>query len=339
MRILQLPDHPVIERPVILEFQCADGMGHTLDCILNRMREVVHRVYAPAVARILMSDVCNPVNDRVPHIHIGGSHVDLCPKHLLAVGVLAVLHILEKLEIFLHAAVPVRTLLARLRQCPAVLADLLGGEVAHKGFALSDQLDGGLIHLLEIIGGEKAAVAVVRAQPLDILLDRFHELALLLRRVRVIKAEVELSMIFLSEPIVQKDRLCVADVEIAVRLRRKPGTYLGCAPVCDILVDDFFNEIPAFLRLSDFLAHLLLHTPASSAVSSIRFSGYRLLCRRAMQPPACCLSVQAEQLPCNLIAPDCCLASKLRRQIHADTKEGRPQPVVQLVVCVLQICP
>ena len=263
MRVLQLPDHPVIERPVILEFQCADGVRHALDRILNRMREVVHRVYAPAVARILMRNVCNPVNDRIPHIHIGGSHVDLCPKHLLAVGVHAVLHVLEKLEILLHAAVPVRTLLARLRQRPAVLADLLGGEIAHKGFAFPDQLDGSLIHLLEIIGGEKTAVAVVSAQPLDILLDRFHELALFLRRVRVIKAEIELSMIFLREPIVQKDRLCVTDMEIAVRLRRKPGTYLGCAPVCDILVDDFLDEIPAFLRLPDFLAHLLLHTPAT----------------------------------------------------------------------------
>ena len=61
----------------------------------------------------------------------------------------------------------------------------------------------------------------VRSEPGDVLLDRLDELALLLRRIRVVKPEIELAMILLRQGRIQNDRLRVADVQVTVRLRRK----------------------------------------------------------------------------------------------------------------------
>ena len=72
-------------------------MGDVLDRVLNRMREVVHRVDAPLVAGILVGEVRNAVDDRIPHVNVRGSHVDLRAKYLLTVRVLALSHLLKEL--------------------------------------------------------------------------------------------------------------------------------------------------------------------------------------------------------------------------------------------------
>ena len=82
---------------MVLKLQGTDGMSNVLNGILNRMRKVVHRVNAPCVTSIVMSHVCHTVNNRISHVDVRGSHVNLGAKHLLAVLILALFHLLEEL--------------------------------------------------------------------------------------------------------------------------------------------------------------------------------------------------------------------------------------------------
>ena len=73
----QVLDEPVVERPVVLELQGADGVRDALDRVGLPVREVVGRVDAPRVARPRMLRVDDPVQDRVAQVDVAGGHVDL----------------------------------------------------------------------------------------------------------------------------------------------------------------------------------------------------------------------------------------------------------------------
>ena len=243
LRELRLPDDPVIERAVILELQRADGVGNSLNRILDRVREIIHRIDAPLVPGVLMRQVRHAVEDRIAHVDVGRCHVDLRAKRLLAVGVFSFLHLLEQPQVLLDGALPHRIVPARLRERPAIFAHLIRRKVGHIGLSLADQLQRDLIHLVKIVAGEKESVLVVRPQPLDVFLDRFHELGFLLRRIRVVKAEIELAAVLLRKTVIQKNALRMADVEIAVRLRRKAGLHVVVPSLRQILVDLQLNKI------------------------------------------------------------------------------------------------
>ena len=72
----------------------------------------------------------------------------------------------------------------------AVLADLLGRQVVDVGLAGLDQLDGPLVELLEVVGGEVQVLAPVEAEPAHVLLDGVDVLLLLLDGVGVVEAQV-----------------------------------------------------------------------------------------------------------------------------------------------------
>ena len=202
MGIFQLPHHPVVQRTVVFKFQRTDGMRDALDGVLDGMGEVVHGINTPFIAGIVMCHMRHTVDDRITHIHIGRGHVDLGAQHLLSVPIHAVLHVLEQFQVLFHAAVPVRAVLARLGQRAAVFPDLLRAQVADVCLSLFDQLHRSLIHLREIIRREEQPVLPVRAQPLDIFLDRLHELYLLLGRVRVVKTHIKLAVVLFCQPVV-----------------------------------------------------------------------------------------------------------------------------------------
>ena len=82
---------------MILELKGADGVCNLFDRVLNGMRKVIHGVDTPLVAGVLVGEVCNAVDDRIPHVDVRGSHVNLCAKYLLAVRILALSHLLEEL--------------------------------------------------------------------------------------------------------------------------------------------------------------------------------------------------------------------------------------------------
>ena len=85
----------------------------------------------------------------------------------------------------------------------------------------------------------------IEAEPMDVMLDGVDEFLLFLGRVGVVEAQVALAAEFLGDAEVQANGLGVADVEIAVRLRRKPGDDLANAAVREIGLDDVANEVAA----------------------------------------------------------------------------------------------
>ena len=68
-----------------------------LNRVLDRMREVIHRINAPCVTGVVMSHACHTVDNRVSHVDVRGSHVNLGTKHLLTILILALFHLLEEL--------------------------------------------------------------------------------------------------------------------------------------------------------------------------------------------------------------------------------------------------
>jgi hypothetical protein len=237
-------DEPVIQRPVVLEFQRADGVRNPLDGILEAVRPVVHRIDGPAVALAMVRLMHDPIHNRVPHVQIGMRHIDLGPQRVRAIGELALAHPLEQLQILLDSAIAIRAFPAGLGQRAAILAHLVAGQVADVRFTLADQLDRPFIHLPEVIGAVKEPVVPVAADPPDVLDDGIDVLLLFLLRVGVVEAQVELAAELLGDAVVQADALGVANVQIAVRLRREPRRHPS-APFArpDIVRHDLPDEV------------------------------------------------------------------------------------------------
>ena len=82
---------------MVLKLQGTDGMGNMLNGILDRMGKVIHRVNAPCIAGVVVCHTGYTVDDRVSHVDIRRSHINLGTKHLLTILILALFHFLKKL--------------------------------------------------------------------------------------------------------------------------------------------------------------------------------------------------------------------------------------------------
>jgi len=206
---------------------------------------------------------------------------DLGAQRAGAVGKLAGLHPHEQVKVLLDGAIAVRAVGAGLVGRAAVLIGILGREVADVGLTLLDQGDGVLENLVEIVAGEKrferdrlfpgremrgnlevglavdgnghrslpvgleaeAVVGPIADQPVDVLHDRLDVLDILLGRVGVVHAQVALAAVFAGDAEIQADRLGVADVQVAVGLRRETRDDLRVAFLRNMLGDDIADEI------------------------------------------------------------------------------------------------
>src|SRR5690606_10213726 len=110
--------------------------------------------------------------------------------------------------------------------------------------ALADQLLGGQVEDLEVVGGV-AQLGPLEAQPAHVLLDRADEGGVFLGRVGVVEAQVAGAAELLGDAEIQADRLGVADVQVAVGLRREPGADRGVLAAGQVLADDLADEVVA----------------------------------------------------------------------------------------------
>ena len=86
-------------------------------------------------------------------------------------------------------------------------------------------------------------LAPIEAEPAHVALDRVDVFLLFLGRIGVVEAQVTAAAEFLGDPEIQADRLGVADVQVAVGLRRKPGDD-GLVPLrIQVGLDDVADEI------------------------------------------------------------------------------------------------
>ena len=176
-------------------------------------------------------------------------HVDLRAQHACAIREFAGAHAAEKVEVLLDAAVAERARSARLGQRAAARAHLLRALVVDIGLAGADQVLGPVVELLEIVRGVEEVVAPVEAEPAHVALDGVDVLLLLLHRVGVVEAQVAAPAELLGDAEIQADRLGVADMQVAVRLRRKAGDDAGVTAGGEVGADDVADEVlPGFAR-------------------------------------------------------------------------------------------
>ena len=90
-------------------------------------------------------------------------------------------------------------------------------------------------------------LAPIEAEPAHVALDGVDIFLLFLGRVGVVEAQMTAAGKFLGDAEVEADRLGVADMQIAVRLRREAGDH-GLVPAgCEIGANDVADEVlPGF---------------------------------------------------------------------------------------------
>ena len=162
----QILDEPVVERPVILEFERADRMRDALDRVRLAVRVVVARVDAPFRAGARMRRMQDAIEHRVAQVDVARRHVDLGAQHARAVRELARAHAAEQVEIFLHAcgrgtgcSCPARSV------CRASARISSWRLVVDIGLAGPDQLLRPVVQLLEIVRRVIEVLAPVEAEP------------------------------------------------------------------------------------------------------------------------------------------------------------------------------
>ncbi len=241
---LEFLDEPIVEGPVVAKLQGAQGVGDALDAVALPVREIVHRVDAPRVARAVVPFVLDAVHDGVAHVHVGRRHVDFGAQHAASIGEFAFAHAFEKVKVFLHAAVAVGAFDARLAGRAFHAGDFFGGGVVHVGQSFFDELDGEFVELGEIVGGVVFAVFPVIAQPADVAFDGLDVVGFFGGGVGVVEAQVALAAVLFRQPEVDGDGLGVADVKVAVGFRGEAGVHPSAVLAAgDVLFDDFLDEI------------------------------------------------------------------------------------------------
>ncbi len=239
--------HPVVQGPVVFKLKGAQGVGNALQRVLDGVGKVVHGVNAPLVPLAVVVGVIDAVDHRVAHIEVAGGQVDLGPEGHPALLKLAVLHPFKQVQGLLHGPIPVRGGGGYADGAP-VLFELLRGQLAHIGQALFDQLHRELVHLVKVVGGVIEPVPPVEPQPVDVLLDGVHILLILFGGVGVVHTQVAHTAVFLGGTEVDGQRLAVADVEVAVRLRRETGVdshALILPALSDVLVNEIVDKVLA----------------------------------------------------------------------------------------------
>ena len=177
-------------------------MGNALDGILDGMCKIVHRIDTPFISGIVMCHVRHTINNRISHVHIWACHIDSGAQNLFAVGIFARFHLFKQNEVFFYASLCTGIHLTRLGQRTAVFTDLIRGKIRNVSFAFLNQLYSALIHLVEIVGCKEQSVLPVCAQPFYVRLDRFYKFDLFLRRVGIVKTEIEFTAVLLCKSII-----------------------------------------------------------------------------------------------------------------------------------------
>ena len=209
----------------------------------------------------MVLDVADAVEHGVAHIEVAGGEVDLRTQGILALRELAGAHAREQIEVFLDRAVAPGADGGGVH-IAAVFAELLRRQLAHIGKPFFNQLHGVFVILLEVVRAEEEPVAPVKAEPVDILLNGFHKLVVLLGGVRVVHAQVADAAEFFGRSEIDAQCLAVADVQVAVRLGRETGVHrLSGKPSAggNVLSDKIMNKIVGIF-------HSVLSTPHKFAM-------------------------------------------------------------------------
>ena len=224
-RLRQALDHPVIERPVVLELERAKRMRDALQRVGNAVRVVVERIDAPFVAGAVMRDVAYAVDRRVAQIDVRACQIDLESQNVRAIRKLALLHPPEEIEIFFHRAVAKATGAARFGERAPKMAHLLGRRAVDVGQIRLDQVPRKLVQAVEIVGSVIEMRPPVVSQPFHRGFDRILVFDVFLDRVGIVKAQMTDTAVFAGQAEVQADGFGVTYMQVTVGLGREAGHH------------------------------------------------------------------------------------------------------------------
>ena len=207
-------------------------MRDVLERVLDRMREGVHRIDAPAVAGVVVGRAADAVERRVAQVDVRARHVDLRAQHRGAVGVLAVPHLAQARQVLVRRAVAERAVACRASRSRRGWRASRRRSARRRRRGRPDQRLGGAVHEVEVVAGEvevarrappSAGSGACQSKPSQCTASmmRVDVLLLFLLRVGVVEAQVADAAVVARQAEVQADALGVADVQVAVRLGRK----------------------------------------------------------------------------------------------------------------------
>ena len=101
-------------------------MGNTFQGVRLAMGKIVVRVNAPFVAGLVMTDLTNPINNRVAQIDVWRGHINFRPQHFAALIKLTVAHSLKQCQVFFWTAIAERTITARLGKGATIFSGFIG---------------------------------------------------------------------------------------------------------------------------------------------------------------------------------------------------------------------
>ena len=240
---------------MVLKSEAAQRMRDAFKRILQRMCEIVHRIDAPGVPGMMMLGVYDPVQDGIAQIHVGRRHINFGPEHPAPVGKLAASHPPEQFKIFLRRAVAVRAVGSRLRERAAIISDFVRIQIADVGQSVFYELLGAFVHTGKIIRGIQNVFPGI-AKPADVVHDCIYVLRIFLARICIVEAQVAVTAVLFRRSKIDADRLCMSDVQIAVRLRgetRTDGFSVVSAAFLDVVFYDFMYKVIAGFHFLPFL--------------------------------------------------------------------------------------
>jgi len=250
----ELVEIPIVERPVVLVLERADRVRDALDRVRLAVGPVVHGIDAPRVASPVMRGLADAIHDRITQVDVARGHVDLRAQGLGAVVELAGAHACEQVQVLLDRAVAIRALAPGLGQGATVLRHPLGRQIVDVRLAGLDQLHRPRVELLEVVARVVEVLAPVVAEPAHGVDDRIDVLLTLLGRVGVVESQMAAAAEFARHAEVDRDRLGVADVQIAVGLGRKTRDHLAAEAPADVVLQDHLPDEVARL-FPGLLAH------------------------------------------------------------------------------------
>ena len=165
-------------------------------------------------------------------------HVDLRAQRARAIGELAGAHAAEKVEVLIDAARrgtascgPGSVSVPRYSRTSSAERSQTNALPSRMSFSRAQ------VQHFEIVR-RVAQVVPFEAEPAHVVLDRVDVFLLFPGRVGVVEAQVAVAAEFAREAEVQADRLGMAEVQVAVRLRRKPRRHASAVLSGGAVVDD-----------------------------------------------------------------------------------------------------
>ncbi|CSB03133.1 Uncharacterised protein [Vibrio cholerae] len=70
--------NPIIQTAVVLEFQSTNRVRNAFERIRNTVCEIVHRIDAPLVTRLVVFSKTHTVQNRITHYDKRRCHIDFC---------------------------------------------------------------------------------------------------------------------------------------------------------------------------------------------------------------------------------------------------------------------